>query len=146
MKCLLDENLDPSTARSLDALVSSEGDSFTHLLDHAKPGTPDDEIPPICARLGVTALVTVNVRDFGARKVYFQSLLANDVSVVVLRPGGTVKFFPEKQVAMIAMNLARIRVLLQPAAGAILIRATWSGAQPKDLDELLAEIEGRSLP
>jgi hypothetical protein len=72
---LLDEQMHETTARSLDALGNLDGRAFWHILDYRGPGTPDDEIPALCAEIDAQCLVTANVKDFGARKRYYEALL-----------------------------------------------------------------------
>jgi hypothetical protein len=137
---LLDEQLHETAARSLDALGGPQGDAFSYILDHRDTGTPDDEIPALCAEVGATVLVTANVRDFGARKRYYEALLDAGISVVVIRPSKG-RFLPGNQVALFATHYARIGKLLADADGALLIRVTHSDAHPRSLADLVAETD-----
>jgi hypothetical protein len=82
VRYLLDEQLDQVVAASMAPIASKSDDEFLHILAVARPGTPDDEIPRLCRERDVDCLVTANVRDFDARKFYYQALLAEDLHVV----------------------------------------------------------------
>lgn len=140
MNYLLDEQLHESAARSLDALGRPEGDAFTYILDHRDPGTEDDEIPALCSEIGAAALITANVRDFGARKRYYEALLAAGVHVVVLRPG-KIALLPGRQVALIANHYATIRKHLQETNSPQMLRVTYGEVRAIDLADLMAETE-----
>jgi hypothetical protein len=61
----------------------------------------------------------------------------------VLRPG-KVRFVPSQQVAIVALNYERIRLLLDAATEPTLVRVTPSSAQPRTLEELYNEITSRT--
>ena len=82
MRVILDENLWPETATSLNAFESRFDLHFQH-INQIAPGAQDEDIPEICREQGAIALVSANVRDFGARRVIFEALLASGISVVV---------------------------------------------------------------
>jgi hypothetical protein len=143
---LLDENLDESIAPVLDTLGRPNGDSFAHIVAHAPRGTLDWDIPKLCRDLDVQTLVTVNVKDFGAKKLYYQALLNSQIHVVVIRPG-RMKMFREKQVGIISMQYQATKQHLEAAGGPTLVRVTQGGAEPRTLEELEAEFkEGRRIP
>jgi hypothetical protein len=137
---LLDEQLHESAARALDALGVVNDDHFTYILDHAEQGTDDDDIPALCKNHGVQTLVTANVKDFGARKRYYEALLAEGIHVVVVR-FGKAKPLPHIQVALLSAQYERIRHVLHDADGPTLVRVTASGAEPRSLEELIAEFQ-----
>ncbi|MHB8513663.1 MAG: DUF5615 family PIN-like protein [Actinomycetota bacterium] len=137
MRFLLDEDLSPKTADSLAALGEDFG-YFEHITTQHGSGRKDPEIPPICRAGRFDSLITANVKDFGARKLYYQALLSERISVVVVRPG-KVKFDPLGQVHIISSHLRRVIVLLQEARGPVLIVVTPSEARIRTLEELLAE-------
>jgi predicted nuclease of predicted toxin-antitoxin system len=85
VRIILDEQLDPTLADVLNVLQSRHGCRFLSLRDLAPPKTQDIEIPEICRENGAIALVTADVKDFGAKKVYFEALLEAGVSVVTLK-------------------------------------------------------------
>jgi hypothetical protein len=89
VKILLDEQLDTPDSvvgMALNAFASRHGCTFVSLQIEA-PGLSDPEIPGYCRRNGIAALVSANVKDFGARLVLYEALLRAGISVVVLRPG-----------------------------------------------------------
>jgi hypothetical protein len=145
VRFLLDEQLHPDAAASLDVLARSKGDEFTHILQHTTPGMDDADIPALCHEIGVDALITANVRDFGAKRFYYAQLVENGVHVVVLRPR-RIKFTPEQQVSMMSGHLNRIRALLAEAAAPVLVKVTLSSAEPRSLEELLANDTASKLP
>lgn len=137
MKFLLDEQLSERTARSLAAL---EDDEFEHILDSQEQGAGDEEIPDICRQRGVDALITVNVKDFGAKKLLYEALLAQEISVVVLRPG-KMKMDAVGQAHLILDHFRRVQVILRDAVAPTLIVVTASEARSRGLDDLIAEFE-----
>ncbi len=86
MNIILDEQLDPRSAAVLNVIEDRHGCTFVSLRDLAPPKTPDIEIPNICRQNNAVALVTADVKDFGAKAVYFRALLEAGVSVITLRP------------------------------------------------------------
>lgn len=140
MRFLYDENLDETAVRAIAVLGEREGEQHEHIVDHAGRGLKDPEIPPLCARLDVRALVTVNHKDFGARKVYFQALISAGVSVVVIRPGKG-RFPPEQQTSVITRHLSRIRHELHAARAPCLVKVSQSGVARRSLEDLVAEFD-----
>ncbi|MGH2791713.1 MAG: DUF5615 family PIN-like protein [Actinomycetota bacterium] len=145
MNFLLDENLNEDVAASLNTIGKRLPATFAHIVELGHAGMPDEEIPKLCADHGIAVLVTVNVKDFGARQVHFERLLARNVSVVVLRPG-KVRFDLWLQAGLLSMHMKSIVRLIDEADGPVLIRVTQSGAGRRSLEELTQEEEGRSLP
>lgn len=114
MKYLLDEQLDEVVAESMTPIGSKFGDEFTHILAIRDQGTPDQEILVVCRNVGAECLISANVRDFGARKFYYQALLAEGLHVVVLRPGKG-KFYEEEQLSLLSRSYRRIRSITRAA-------------------------------
>ena len=112
MRVLLDENLWPELATALNAFEERYHLRFTHIND-VEPGAQDEDIPAICERLGATALVSANVRDFGARRVLFEALLEAGVSVIVPRPSRRVTLTPEVQMSMLMRHIKSIAATLR---------------------------------
>jgi predicted nuclease of predicted toxin-antitoxin system len=137
VKFLLDEQLSERTARSLTALEDGE---FEHILDTQQPGTGDQEIPGICRQRTIDALITVNVRDFGAKKLLYEALLAQGISVVVLRPG-KMKMDAVGQARLILDHFRRVQAILRDAGDPTLIVVTASEARSRRLADLIAEFE-----
>jgi hypothetical protein len=136
----LDEQLSDRTVRSLAALEAAD---FEHILESQAPGTPDEAIPGLCRSRRADALITVNVKDFGAKKLLYEALLAEGVSVVVLRPG-RMKMDPLGQTRLILDHLRRIQTLLQEAGEPTLIVVTPSEARARQLDDLISEFESKN--
>lgn len=137
MRFLLDEQLSERTALALDAF---DEDSFEHLLASQVAGADDAAIPEICRSRDVDALITVNVKDFGAKKLLYEALLAAGTSVVVLRPGKS-RMDPQGQARLILQHLRRIQSLLREAGEPILIVATPSEARSRTIGNLIDEFE-----
>jgi hypothetical protein len=146
VRYLLDEQLHEVVAKSVALLGERAGDEFIHILSVRGQGTKDPDIPGLCAEHGIGCLVTANVRDFGARKVYYQALLAEGLHVVVLRPGKG-QFYEEEQLALLSKSYRSIRSLLDSAAGPLLLVCTPSTVRDRSIDDLIEEFdEGRRLP
>ncbi|MDP9444132.1 MAG: DUF5615 family PIN-like protein [Actinomycetota bacterium] len=79
MRYLLDEQLSESAAKCLNGLVGRDPETVRHMTDLVPQGLEDDDIPPLCQQHGVATLITMNVRDFGAKKHYYAALLAHGV-------------------------------------------------------------------
>ena len=138
MRYLLDENLDRKTAVAMDA-IAADRDAFAHILGIADEGTPDEDIPALCRRHGFETLISVNVKDFGARKVIYQALLDEGVNVVVIR-AGRAKLKIATQLSILSGAYERVRALFAAADGPGLIRVSAGGtAQIRSLQELEEE-------
>jgi hypothetical protein len=142
---LLDEQLDDAVAPALNALSRRHGMTFESLRKIG-PGTKDSAIPALCGQRGFDALVSANVKDFGARLPLYERLLESDISVVVVRPGHET-LTPEVQVSILSLHSREIgrRLSDKPPT---LLRVTRSEVKERSLDELRNEILGeeRQLP
>jgi hypothetical protein len=138
---LLDEMFDAEVASALNVLAYRHGCIYSAIRSIAA-GAADEQIPTICRDRGIGALVTANVRDFGARLVLYQALLDAGISVVVVRPA-RLALTPEVQMALLSAHSVRIAKLLSEASGSVLLRLTQGGIVERSLDELRDEIEGR---
>ena len=138
MKVLLDENLWPELATALNAFEQRYHLSFIHINDVA-PGAQDEEIPAICRELGATALVSANVRDFGARRIIFEALLEEGVSVIVPRPSRRVTLTPEVQMSMLMRHIKGIAAALRSNRGRLLLKLTEGGIVEIGLEQLIRE-------
>lgn len=144
MKFLLDEQLHPTVAEVLTILGRSAGDEFVHICDIAGHGTLDEAIPGLCAANGCRALLTVNHRDFGAKKALYEALLAQGIHVVVVRPGKH-PWSPDQQASLLAGKERAFVDLTRKAEELderILVRVTPSDVKRRSLDELIREIDG----
>lgn len=140
MKILLDEQLSTVTAQALHPVVAHEGHAVEHLVTMGHGGTPDDDIPALCAEAGYSALISVNVKDFGARLHYFTALLDAGVSVSVVRPS-KVKLDIGGQVGLIAPRLTQMIATWSSSPKPVLFVVTPGGVRERSLDELIEQIE-----
>jgi hypothetical protein len=129
----LDENLWPELATALNAFEQRHQVSFLHINSIA-PGAQDEDIPGLCQEHGTAALVTANVKHFGARRVLFEALLEAGVSVIVPRPSKRATLTPELQGAMLFRHLGRIANTLQSAQGRLLLKLTEGGLTETSLE------------
>lgn len=141
----------PEAAPPLNHLARLSGDRVSHLLDFARASTRDEDIPALCKAENVGVLLSVNFRDFGAKKLLYETLMDQGIHIGVLRPGKGRKLYPESQVSLIAQHLRYMHRTFSdvpPNAQRMLVRLTESGAVARSLDELIDEIENpkRSLP
>lgn len=146
MKYLLDEQLDEVVAESMTPIGTKFGDEFTHILAIRDQGTPDQEIPVLCRNEGAECLISANVRDFGARKFYYQALLTEGLHVVVLRPGKG-KFYEEEQLSLLSRSYRRIRSITGTATEPRMLACTPSNVRDRSIEDLIEEFDrGRRLP
>lgn len=82
----MDENVSGlRLADTLNAHGEQHGCTFVTFPTAAHRGAPDEDVPGIAREMGTTALLSINVTDFGAKEQYFRALVAAGVSVVSLR-------------------------------------------------------------
>lgn len=139
MRIILDEQLDPTLADVLNVLRNRHGCTFVSLRELAPPKTQDIEIPKICKENGAAALVTADVKDFGAKKVYFEALLEAGVSVVTLRPQKWTHVL-ETQTALLLEWSREVAGALRDATEPVLVRVNSSGVSPRSLQQLIEEV------
>jgi predicted nuclease of predicted toxin-antitoxin system len=142
VKIILDEQLDPRSAAVLNVIEDRHGCTFVSLRDLAPPRTQDIEIPNICRQNDAVALVTADVKDFGAKAVYFRALLEAGVSVITLRPQKRASVL-EAQTALLLNWSREIAGALRNAPTPVLIRVNNSGISTRNLEELVEEISSR---
>jgi hypothetical protein len=140
VRIILDENLWPELATALNAFEQRYQLTFVHISDIA-PGAPDEDIPRICREQGATALVSANVRDFGARRVIFEALLEAGVSVIVPRPSKRSPLTPNVQMSMIIRHIPRFASALRSNRGHLLLKLTEGGITEITLEQLSREVE-----
>ena len=140
MKVLLDENLDQMVAPILSLLGARRGDMFVHILDVADAGTDDLDIPDICEAHGVGAIITVNYKDFGAKKAIYAALINAGVDVIVIRPG-KIKFTPEQQVSILSGKYPTYIKLIEDGPEHQLVKVTQSEVKARSLEQLLEEFD-----
>lgn len=139
MRFLLDEDVSPAIAPAMQALAE-HGEEFRALADIAV-GSTDDEVVALCHAQGFDVLVTLNVRDFGARLHYYSALQQRGIHVVVARPNRMQPDLPQ-QMALICAQFGAVRRFLQESSGPTLIKLTRTSATVRTLDELVREQEG----
>lgn len=143
MRFLLDEMLDgpgSKVATALDVFGEELGCSFRSLVV-LHPGLQDEDIPEFCRGRDMDALITANVRDFGARLPLYEALLTAGISVVVLRPMRRVRLTPSTQASILIRHLARIERQLREAAGTALMTVSDGGVRVvRSLEELAREL------
>jgi hypothetical protein len=138
LKVLLDENLWVDLPAALNVFLSRHDLDFDH-INNISPGVQDPDIPNLCYEHGFAALVTVNVKDFGARRFIFEALLEAGISVVVLRPSKRVVLTPEVQISMLLRHLKSLARFLKRDE-CLLLNLTESGINPTDLEQLNNQI------
>jgi hypothetical protein len=150
VRFLLDEMLDgpeSKVATVLDVFGKDLGCSFRSLVV-LDPGLEDQDIPAFCRELRMDALITANVRDFGARLPLYEAMLAAGISVVVLRPFKKVKLTPTTQASILLRHLVRIERELREARGTALMTVSDGGVRMvRNLEDLARELRGEpTLP
>lgn len=138
MKVILDENLWPELAVALNAFEQRYHLTFVHINDIA-PGAQDADIPDICREQGAAAIVSANVRDFGARRIIFEALLEAGVSVIGPRPSRRATLTPEVQMSMLIRHIQKIAAALRSGQGHLLLKLTEGGVTEITLEELIRE-------
>ncbi len=139
MRIILDENLWPELAPALNAFEPRYHLTFLHIND-LEPGAQDEDIPAICREQEAAALVSANVRDFGARRVIFEALLEAGVSVIVPRPSKRATLTPEVQMSMLIRHIQRVAGALRSDQGPLLLKLTEGGVTEVTLEELSREM------
>jgi len=154
VRYLLDEMLSDRTAQTMSVFAAP--DEFVYLLEviDRKPDgrTVDDpDIPAICKARGFQTLVTVNVKDFGARKHIYQAVIDAGINVLVLRTKkGQATTIPW-QAGLLTRHYPAYSRLFNTATEATLGSLSDGGVRRVTLSEIMAEIEAdeagkRSLP
>jgi hypothetical protein len=87
----------------------------------------------------------MNVRDFGARKMYLRALLDEGIHVGVVRPGKQTMTVAN-QVSVVAKHLPAMLDRWVVATSPMLLVLRPAGLVARDLDDLLSEIDDRTLP
>ena len=139
MRIILDENLWPELATALNAFEQRYHLTFLH-INEISPGAQDEDIPAICRGQHAAALVSANVRDFGARRVIFEALLEAGVSVIVPRPSRRATLTPNVQMAMLIRHIPRIASALRGNQGPVLLKVTEGGVTEITLEQLSREV------
>jgi len=144
MRLLLDEQMSAVAASALSALAAARGSTVNHIVAIGHGGAQDDDIPELCRTNDYAALITINVKDFGARLHYYTALIAAGVHVGVVRPG-KLRMDDGGQVGILAPRLGQMIALWSESNSPLLIKVTHGGIQVRSLEELAEEIEGHRL-
>lgn len=94
----------------------------------------------MCRSERYDALVTLNVRDFGARRHYYASLSAHRVHVIVMSPGRTQPDMAQQAAMMIGQS-NKVRGWLEEAAEPLQVTVRRQDARRRTIDQLVQEIE-----
>lgn len=143
---ILDEQLDSddlTVSRALNVLAIRFLAHFRAIRGEC-PGLDDAQIPEYCKAHGIDGLVTANTQDFAAKRELFRRLLGAGISVVALSAHNSLT--PERQVAILAINLRLLAKKVMEASEPILIRLTETTLKEVTLAELAAKPGKRKLP
>jgi hypothetical protein len=102
-------------------------------------GIPDEKVPRICRGEGATVLLTKNYVDFARHELYFQALLNEGISAIVLKqpnPKTTVADV-EYQVALLEPRLRNILRRLRQESEPLLCVVNESNCRIHRLQELI---------
>lgn len=144
MKILSDEDtIWAELIDRLNQLCSKYGCNFVAFPEvYRDRSIPDDEVARICNREGAAALLTANYTDFAARIVYYQALLSEGISAVVLRQPNPRTDTPDVdyQVALIEAHLRNITRRLEKTNEPLLFILNKSGLRIRRLQELVEQL------
>lgn len=100
-------------------------------------GAPDEEVPRIARSVGATALLSINVTDFGAKEQYFRALVDAGVSVVSLRVRNSDTGDLEYIASTLLKHVRKIARTLRDVEESVVISVDKSSARPASLQEIL---------
>lgn len=134
----MDENLSGlDLADTLNAHSEEHGCTFVTFPRAAHQRADDDAVPGIAREVGASALLRINVKDFGAKEQYFRALVASGVSVVSLRirnqDTGDIDYIK----STLIKHTRRIAKILTTTQESVVISVDKSSARPKSLQEIL---------
>jgi hypothetical protein len=138
VRYLLDECLSDLTAKTMAVLGAP--DEFVHILDVAPHGTSDLDIPTICRDKKFGTLITVNVKDFGARRHIYEAVVDAGINVLVLRRQKHQATHNYWQVSLLARHYPAYRRLFDTAAEGTLGSLSDGGVRSLTLAQIMAEI------
>ena len=136
MRVLLDENLSPELAYRLNRYAKEHECTFVPFPSQDY-GASDDEVPGVCRREQVVALLTADRRDFAAKDVYRRGLLEAGVSVAVMKTYASQEFTLETQVFRVLEYLPNLVGALRDAEEPLQISLDKSRLRKTGLQELL---------
>jgi hypothetical protein len=145
VRYLLDENVSELIAPAMQALADA-GEHFAHVIDVAgRASLTDDEVVELCHEKHFDVLITINVKDFGAKAHYYTALEQRGIHVIVARP---MKAQPDvgQQMGLICSQFGAVRKLLSDSEGPALVKVTRSTVVRRTLIDLLAEQHAPKYP
>ena len=144
MKILSDEDtIWAELIDRLNQLCPEYGCSFVAFPDaYRNRSIPDHEVAKICRDEGAAGLLTANYTDFAARIVYYQALLSEGISAVVLRQPNPRTDTPDVdyQVALIEPYLQNIIRRLERTNEPLLFILNKSRPRVRRLQELVDQL------
>jgi hypothetical protein len=138
VRYLLDECLSGMAAQAMTVLAPSA--EFIHLLDVAAMSTADPDIPAICKEGAFDVLVSINVKDFGARKHIYESVILAGIHVLVLRRQPRQPTDLWWQASLLARHYPKYSKVFRNASEATLASMSDSGVRELTFAEIMLEI------
>ena len=134
----MDENVSGlRLADILNTYGEQYGCTFVTFPTATDKGAPDEDVPSIARELGATALLSINVTDFGAKEQYFRALVAAGVSVVSLKIRNNDTGEREYITNTLTKHLRKIAKTLNSTEESVVISVDKSRARPASLQEIL---------
>ncbi len=138
MNILMDENVTGlNLAETLNAYSREHGCTFVTFPRATHQGADDTDVTNIAREVGARALLSINVRDFGAKEQYFRALVAAGVSVVSLRirnqDAGDIYYIT----STLTKHVRRIATILNSAEESVVVSVDKSNVRPASLQEIL---------
>lgn len=134
----MDENVSGlRLADTLNARGEQRGCTFVTFPTAAPMGAPDEGVPRIAREIGATALLSINVTDFGAKEQYFRALVAAGVSVVSLRIRSSDAGDREYIANTLTKHVRKIARILSSTEESVVISVDKSKARPASLQQIL---------
>lgn len=138
MNVLMDENLSGlDLADTLNAHSEQYGCTYVPFPRETHQGADDLDLPEIAKEAGAAALLSINVRDFGAKEQYFRALVAAGVSVVSLRIRNQDKGDIEYIKSTLIEHTRKIARVLSTTTESVVISVDKSSARPASLREII---------
>jgi hypothetical protein len=134
----MDENVSGlRLADTLNAHGEQHGCMFVAFPSATYRGAPDEEVPGIAREMGATALLSINVTDFGAKEQYFRALVAAGVSVVSLRIRSSDAGDREYITDTLTKHVRKVAKILSSTEESVVISVDKSKARPASLQQIL---------
>lgn len=141
MKILSDEDaIWDELMERLSVLGSEHGCTFVswpHQYRNRRIG--DERVPEICRQEGADALLTFNYKEFARHQVYYQALLSEGVSSIVLRQPNPHTYIPDVdyQVELVRPHLRSIVRRLERTDEPLLFVVNRSKVRDNRLQDLI---------